>query len=505
MWLRQRRGLGLHRLSRISIDLAFVAAATLIAVALRDNFNTVPQSLIMLLQYTVTSIGCALVVFLVAGLDRTPWRYSSVADHLQVIVLTMLAILLALGFTFALNRLSSVARSLPVLQGALSVSFLVFARSFARFLYAKRLQSDGNCRVSGQLRETVLVAGMNAVSELFLLSLEEFASQQVRVAGILAEEPEMRGHAIRQRPVLGTVEDLQGILRSLEVHGVVINRIIVTTPSYRLQQSALESLFEVEKSSDIVVQFLSEQLGIDDSKPDILFGQQGKGEFGQRAGTQFDLGDRDSARPAFWFAKRLIDILVAAILVFTLVPVGAVVAVVIAFDIGFPLIFWQQRPGLGGRPFKLYKFRTMRPPRDDLSLRILDDQRSSAIGKILRRMRIDELPQLFNVLMGHMSLVGPRPLLLRDQSPGNSARLSVRPGLTGWAQVNGGRVISPSDKMILDIWYVNNASFLLDFKIMLLTIRMVVLGDQMNSQAIAQARNELDLKDAVHTAIVPAE
>ena len=181
------------------------------------------------------------------------------------------------------------------------------------------------------------------------------------------------------------------------------------------------------------------------------------------------------------------------------------VAFIVALDVGFPVIFWQQRPGLYGRPFKLYKFRTMRAPHDKHSRRIPDDQRSSAVGQILRRTRLDELPQLYNVLVGDMSLIGPRPLLPCDQSPDYAARLSVRPGITGWAQVNGGRIISPSDKWILDIWYVQNASLVLDLKIVLRTVKMVLFGDRINTEAVNQARSDLGLKTLLRTTMVPAE
>ena len=187
-----------------------------------------------------------------------------------------------------------------------------------------------------------------------------------------------------------------------------------------------------------------------------------------------------------------------------LAPIAVLVAFIVALDVGFPVIFWQQRPGLYGRPFKLYKFRTMRAPHDKHSRRIPDDQRSSAVGRILRRTRLDELPQLYNVLVGDMSLVGPRPLLPRDQSPDYAARLSVRPGITGWAQVNGGRIISPSDKWILDIWYAQNASFVLDLKIVLRTVKMILFGDRINIEAVDQARSDLGVKTLLRTEI-PAE
>jgi lipopolysaccharide/colanic/teichoic acid biosynthesis glycosyltransferase len=456
------------------------------------------------------STGSAAVIFLLAGLDRTPWRYSSVADHLQVVVLTVLAILLALVLTFALNRLEPVARSLPVLQGALIVSFLVFARSAARFWHTRQIHINGNGRVDVQSYETVLLVGVNTVTELFLLSVKEFASQRVQVAGILAEDPSMRGRAIQQKPVLGTVEELQDIVHSLEVHGVAVNKIVVATPIDLLRPSALESLFEVEKTSNIVVEFLSERLGFHDvsTRPSVLSRQERNGIPGQRAVARLGniyVDQANSTGNSFRRGKRVVDVFGAVFLILMLAPVLMLIACVVALDVGFPVIFWQQRPGLYGVPFKLYKFRTMRAPHDRQKRRIADDQRSSAIGQFIRRIRFDELPQLYNVLVGDMSLVGPRPLLPCDQSPDYAARLSVRPGITGWAQVNGGRIISSSDKCILDIWYAQNASFVLDVKIVLSTAKMILFGDQINTEAVNQARSDLGLKRLLRTTMVPAE
>ena len=501
----------LRRLSLISIDLIFVALATVVAVMLRGYFDSVSESLVALMPYSFISLGCASVIFLVGGLDRTPWRYSSVADHLQVIVLTLLAILLALVLTFALNRLEPVARSLPALQGGLIVSMLIAARSTARFWHTRQIHINGNGRVNEPPHETALVVGVNTVAELFLLSVKEFAPQRVQVAGVLAEEPGMQGRTIQQKPVLGTVEELQDILQSLEVHGVAVDRIVVTTAADKLRPRSLETLLEVEKSSDIVVQFLSERLGFEGTshRPLVLSGQERNSALGQRAvarvGGAIDVDRANSGGRSFRLGKRIVDVFGAALLAFTLTPVAMLVAFIVALDVGFPVIFWQQRPGLYGRPFKLYKFRTMRAPHDKHDRRIPDDQRSSAIGQILRRSRFDELPQLYNVLTGDMSLIGPRPLLPCDQTPDYAARLSTRPGVTGWAQVNGGRIISTSDKLILDIWYVQNASLMLDLAIVLRTVKMILFGDRINADAVNRARSDLGLKTLLRTKMVPAE
>jgi lipopolysaccharide/colanic/teichoic acid biosynthesis glycosyltransferase len=477
---------------------------------LRGNFGTPFNSLVELTPYICVSIGCASVVFLLGGLDRTPWQYSSVAKHLQIIVLTALAVLLALVFSFAANRLEGVARSLPVLQGGLIVSILICARSAARFLHARRLNNKASGHVDVHPGETVLVVGVNTVCELFLLSVREFASGQVQVAGVLAEEPTMQGRTIHQKRILGTVEELHDILESLEVHGIAVDRIVVATAADRLLPHSLEILLEVEKSSNIIVHFLSERLGFDYSsqRRAVFSGRERNSVHAQRVLALVGNVDVDHAKctgKSFRLAKRIVDVFGATFLIFTLSPVAVLVAFIVALDIGFPVIFWQQRPGLYGRPFKLFKFRTMRAPHDKHSRRIPDDQRSSAIGRMIRRARLDELPQLYNVLAGEMSLIGPRPLLPRDQSPDYAARLSVRPGITGWAQVNGGRIISSSDKCSLDLWYVHNASLVLDLKIVLRTLHMVLFGDRIDTGAVYRARSHPSLKRLLRTEMVPAE
>jgi len=391
------------------------------------------------------------------------------------------------------------------------VVFLVSTRGAASWFARQRGTNEinGNVHTNGHPHETVLVVGVNTVSELFLCSVREFGFQ-VQVAGVLAENPAMRGRAIQQKPILGTVKELWDILQSLEVHGISVDRIVVATPADRLLPDALKTLLELEKSSDIVVHFLSERLGFEDfsQAPSVSSGRERSIVHGQKAlALAGDVKHVNSLGKPFWILKRIVDCFFAAFLIFTLAPVAALVAFVVALDVGFPVIFWQQRPGLYGLPFKLYKFRTMGAPHDKRSRRISDDQRLSAVGQIVRRTRLDELPQLYNVLIGDMSFIGPRPLLPRDQSPDYADRLSIRPGITGWAQVNGGRIISPLDKWILDIWYVKNASFMLDFRIVLRTVQMILFGDRINTKAMYYARSDLGptLKVPVLAEMTPAE
>jgi lipopolysaccharide/colanic/teichoic acid biosynthesis glycosyltransferase len=182
---------------------------------------------------------------------------------------------------------------------------------------------------------------------------------------------------------------------------------------------------------------------------------------------------------------------VAAALLVLLAPLLCLLALAVALDVGAPTVFWQQRPGARGHPFKLYKFRTMRSAHDQSGARIPDAERISPVGRFLRRTRLDELPQLYNILIGDMSFVGPRPLLPVDGASKFAARLLVPPGLTGWAQVNGGCQVVAHDKAVLDIWYLRHASLRLDLTILKLTLRTMVLGERIEHAALERAWDEL--------------
>ena len=171
--------------------------------------------------------------------------------------------------------------------------------------------------------------------------------------------------------------------------------------------------------------------------------------------------------------KRLFDIVVASIAILLLSPLILIIAMLIRVALGRPVFFLQNRPGRRGTPFTVIKFRTMRDACDETGEVLPDAQRMTKFGTFLRSTSLDELPELWNVLKGEMSLVGPRPLLMEYMplySPEQARRHEVRPGMTGWAQINGRNSIDWNEKFILDVWYVDNQSFLLDLKILILTV-----------------------------------
>ena len=188
--------------------------------------------------------------------------------------------------------------------------------------------------------------------------------------------------------------------------------------------------------------------------------------------------------------KRLFDIITSSLLIIPLMPLMLFIALVIWITMGRPILFKQRRVGYQGRAFTIYKFRTMTEERDEHGNLMPDEQRLTKVGKFLRETSLDELPELFNVLKGDMSLVGPRPLLveyLPYYTPEEKKRHNMRPGITGWAQVNGRNAISWDQKLALDIWYVDNWSLWLDFKIILMTIIKVIKREGISADGCATA------------------
>jgi sugar transferase EpsL len=181
--------------------------------------------------------------------------------------------------------------------------------------------------------------------------------------------------------------------------------------------------------------------------------------------------------------KRMFDLFVSFILLVCTSPLFLLVALAVRKKLGTPILFKQQRPGLDGKPFYLYKFRTMTDQKDQNGDLLPDHIRLTSFGKQLRKYSLDELPQLLNVLKGDISLVGPRPLLMEYlplYTKEQFRRHHVKPGITGWAQINGRNAISWEEKFKLDIWYVDHYSFLLDLKIMFFTIVKVVKSEGIN-------------------------
>ncbi len=191
---------------------------------------------------------------------------------------------------------------------------------------------------------------------------------------------------------------------------------------------------------------------------------------------------------AYDTAKRALDVAAAAGGLTLGLPVLAIVALLVRWRLGSPVLFRQERPGRGGVPFQLVKFRTMRDALDAAGRPLSDEERLTPFGRVLRSTSLDELPELWNVWKGEMSLVGPRPLFARYlplYSPEQARRHDVRPGITGWAQVHGRNALPWPERLAMDVWYVDNRSLVLDLRILALTVLKVVRREGVSEEGHA--------------------
>jgi len=489
-------GVSMRKLALLSADVLLVALATLFAFLLRYNLDLSFTHLISGEIYIAASFIASLIIIPTAGLNRSIWRFSSLPDYVRILGASAGIVFVTVAMAFAYNRLDGVARSLPIIQGVMVALFMVGARVLYRVRYlrrhARKVASSPLRVVADDKAETILIVGLSRLTEMYLQSIAELAGARVHVAGLLGLRNRHVGRLAAAQPILGLAEDVERVLQDLEVHGTTIDRIVVTTTFDALSNEAQEALLRIDRGTDIQLQFLARSLGLErDAVPHAAkHAARAPDETRESFAIPPDETLRLARRP-YWKVKRTFDILLSGALLIVLSPAFVLVAALVGLTIGFPVLFWQRRPGLGGRPFHLYKFRTLSAALDRQGRIRSDEERMSRIGSFLRRTRLDELPQLINILRGDMSFVGPRPLLPRDQSDAFRARLLVRPGLTGWAQVIGGRAITAKDKAALDVWYVKHATLALDLSIALRTIPMVVLGERIDRHMIARAWQDL--------------
>src|SRR5262249_4490163 len=294
--------------------------------------------------------------------------------------------------------------------------------------------------------EHIILIGLSDLSSLYLKVLETFAPGQKRIVAVLDEAPDAIGRAIDGVRVFGPPSDLQSLIEEFAVHGISIDRVVVGGEANMLSEEALNEIERVCGQRNVELDFVPRLFGLSPVE----------GQLGRPGTEPAPRPDAivDFELPAYFRLKGFGDFFVALALVIALLPLWVLLACLTFLDVGSPVLFWQQRIGLYGRQFLLHKFRTLRPPCDWRGDKLSDEQRLSWIGRLMRKARLDELPQLLNVLVGDMSLIGPRPLLPQDQPPTPTVRLMVRPGMTGWAQVNGGTLLSARAKEALDEWYI---------------------------------------------------
>jgi lipopolysaccharide/colanic/teichoic acid biosynthesis glycosyltransferase len=444
-------------------DLSWAAITPILALYLRDSSLVLNPDWDVVGSYWLVSASCAAVAFLALRLQDGMTRHFSVHDALDVGEAVLFAELMTFLALFTLTRLDRVPRTMPLTHGLLLLGGLLIARIVIKLAFADNSSPQYHSR-----SERIIVIGANPLAASFIRLIEAFVPQRQTVIAVLDASADIIGKAISGVRVLGPPHELEAVIAEFAVHGVTVDRIVVASEADALGEAVQHEVERICKKRQIRLAFLPRMLGlteIDEPAPIAA----------PVATTQF------VAVPSYFRWKRLIDVTVSLSLIIALSPIFLLAGLLVLIDVGRPLLFWQQRLGWKGHSFLVYKLRTMRAPFGANGGCSQELRKPSAIGRFLRATRLDELPQLFNVVLGDMSLIGPRPLLPEDQPANLSVRLSVRPGISGWAQLNGGKLITPEEKEKLDEWYVRNASFGLDLKIALMTLLMVT-RTRMSSQ-----------------------
>jgi lipopolysaccharide/colanic/teichoic acid biosynthesis glycosyltransferase len=384
-----------------------------------------------------------------------------------------------------LTRLAGIPRSIPFLQVLILAAGLVAARS-VMMLFDKDAKDASVAHPDLHEVENIIMIGATRLSSLFIKMLRAQSPVHCHVIAVLDDDQEKIGRAIRGIPVIAPPRQLDSVIEEFAVHGVPIDRVILGGDEQLLSREMLNHVLRICGQREVVLDYVPRLISL---SPLRRTSRHNVPLISLRAQQELP-----TAFSRYFRFKRVTDFIAAFAAIIVLSPLFIVASAVILFDLGSPVLFWQQRFGQNGRHFLLYKFRTLRPPFDRHGQPIGEDQRISRIGRFLRQIRFDELPQLFNVLVGDMSLIGPRPLLLIDQPKKLNVRLAVRPGMTGWAQVNGGNLVTAEEKGALDEWYVRNASLWLDLRIALLTLRFLFTGERRSEAAVTEANASQEMR-----------
>ena len=441
-------------------DLAMTILAGPIAFLLRDPDTLAGDKLSGALWYCATAAIAGVLMLLAFDLGRGFARHATTRDAFIVTQMSAASIALTSATIFTFTRLSDIPRSVPVIHFLVLTSLLMGSRAFAIMRRNHRRQKRAQAIVDP---EHVLVIGANRLTHVYFRVLDTLTNGKSSVVAILDPNPRFLGRSVHGCIVLGPPSDLARVVAEYKVHGVVIDRIVISSnrgpdPG---QWSAIE---RVCKDKDLKVSFLADDLGIEFDTP------AAEAEGAARVASPISSN--------YFRLKRGCELVFAIVLLALLAPFLLILVAAIMFDVGWPVVFWQKRVGLHGRPLLVYKFRTLRAPFDRDNEFVAETNRVSRLGNLSRRLRLDELPQLWNIILGNMSFVGPRPLLPEDQPGTSKKRLLVLPGITGWAQIHGGKLVGQDDKGVLDDWYVENASLALDIKIIWWTLSTVIFGDR---------------------------
>ena len=461
-------------------DAFLVVVAPFAALALRDDsllrFDLASLGSREAYQYALITIVCALPCVAAFRLCDALGHDFAFVDILGILGAAGVASSMSAALTFTVNRLDTIPRSTPLIYAIVLVAGLTGGRAIMRAAASRRMarQEGGGERPCAQCRR-VIVVGIDRFSTLAIKLAQCQSSHVVEIVAALDPRDRLIGRTVNGVRIVGAPGDLSPIAREYAEHGVCIDEVWVSDVLIAQSPEILRALSDASLRGSLRCSSVSGALNLAPAPAAIE--------------VRDDAVSRAAVAPAplYFRFRRPVEAVASLALLVMLAPVTLVVAAIVALDVGAPIVFWQERIGQNGRKFLLYKFRTFQAPfgRDGEAIAL--EKRLSKIGALIRKTRLDEVPQLWNVVRGEMSLIGPRPLLPVDQPADPRTRLLVRPGVTGWAQVNGATALTADEKDALDAWYIRHASLALDLRVALRTILYLGRGERKDAAAIEAA------------------
>lgn len=468
-------------LARVPVlDVAWGAISPIAAFLLRDGTINSPDGVAI---YCGVALVVSLLVFQWFRTSTPIARFYSIRDALDLLMACVVIAALSAVSAFVITRLLEAPRSIPILHFLLLASGLLGMRMLLRLRDTRRESYKSGI---GRKVEHVIIVGASRLAWFFSKMIEELAPGEYQIVAILDERRKLLHRSLNGYPIIGTSADLEKVIDDYSMHGVHIDKVVVAAHPDDLSDAALKEVDRVCRELTVALEILPERLMSAPASSTTGLSTPELEETPESLNADLRLL---LDRP-FWKIKRATDFTLALTAIVLFSPLIFAVFSLVMLDVGVPVIFWQRRVGRNGMPLHLYKFRTLKTLYDRQTRERREVHDPSRIGRFLRATRLDEVPQLWNVLTGEMSLVGPRPLLPIDQPDDSTLRLAVRPGLTGWAQISGGKLISIKEKNALDEWYVRHASYGLDMIILFRTALMLLGGDRRNEKWILAAVQE---------------
>ena len=444
------------------------------AVLLRTNFTAQVFTFRELVVYSLLVVGAAVAMAEITGWLHRSWRFLVASTIVHAMIFSAFVVSLATVLIFLYDRLVLLPRSVPVLFYSLFFAWILLPR----ILYGcwrSRCRRNGGPSVRRHERPLLLAGGGPLTALLADWLARDPGPRPWYPVGILDEDLAV-GRRLGTVPVLGRIADFRRVLGFLRARGEKPERILIARRAEELPREALRSLQKAAYAEGIPVTFLDRllEMGTVVAREDVS---------PETCTVAYPVSS--------WLAVRgPLDVLAAVMGLLLLAPLLLTAAVLVLVTKGRPVLFVQVRPGRNGERLRIFKLRTMHDLVAADGKMAPPEHRLSAVGRWLRRFRIDELFQLLNVVRGEMALIGPRPLIAEDleRMPDKGrGRFLVRPGVTGWAQVNGGNRLEFREKYAMDMWYIAHASPWLDLRIVWKTLVMMSRGERRDERAIATA------------------